>query len=102
MAGAERAGCDVADCLVYKGAYLLVSRRFQRWIPYARVDWRQATHQRGADFVYEARSVRGTFGLHVDLNSHVRAKVEYNWNHELGVPNFPHDVITSSIVVATD
>lgn len=102
MAGVERAACDVADCLDYKGAYLLVSRRFQRWIPYARVDWRQATHQRGADFVYEARSVRGTFGLHVDLNSHVRAKVEYNANHELGVPNFPHDVITSSIVVTTD
>lgn len=102
MVGVERAGCDLADCLDYKGAYLLVSRRFERWIPYARFDWRQATHQRGADFVYEARSVRGTFGLHVDLTSHVRAKLEYNWNHELGVPSFPHDVITSSIVVATD
>jgi hypothetical protein len=102
MAGLERAGCDVADCLDYKGAYLLVSRRFERWIPYARVDWRQATHQRGADFVYEARSVRATVGLHVDVNNHVRAKVEYNFNRELGVPNFPHDVITSSIVIATD
>ena len=44
----------------------------------------------------------GTFGFQVEVNSHVRAKVEYNWNHELGVPSFPHDVITSSIVVATD
>ncbi len=102
MVGLDRASCDVAECLDYKGAYVLVSRQFKRWIPYARFDWRDATHQRGADFVYEARSVRGTFGLHVDVNSNVRAKVEYNWNHELGVPNFPHDVITSSIVVTTD
>ena len=102
MAGVERAGCDVASCLDYKGAYVLVSRRFKRWTPYTRFDWRQATHQRGADFVYEARSIRGTFGFQVEVNSHVRAKVEYNWNHELGVPSFPHDVITSSIVVATD
>jgi hypothetical protein len=102
MTGLDRAGCDVAECLDYKGAYVLVSRRFARWIPYARFDWREATHQRGADFVYEARSIRGTFGLHVDLNSHIRMKVEYNWNHELGVPRFPHDVVTSSIVVMTD
>ena len=102
MPGLQRAECDVAPCLDYKGAYVLVSRRMKRWVPYVRFDWRAATHQQGADFVYEARSIRGTFGMHVDVNSHVLAKVEYNWNRELGVPNFPHDVITSSIVVKTD
>ena len=59
MAGLERAGCDLADCLVYQGAYLMVSRRLKNWIPYARFDWRDATHQRGAEFVYEASSIRG-------------------------------------------
>lgn len=102
MTGLDRAGCDVAECLKYKGAYVLVSQRLKRWTPYARFDWRDATHQRSADFVYEARSVRGTVGLHVKVNDHVLAKVEYNWNHELGVPSFPHDVITGSIVVKTN
>ncbi|HEU0037146.1 MAG TPA: hypothetical protein VFQ53_41335 [Kofleriaceae bacterium] len=103
MLGIERPACDVADCLTYKGAYLLVDRRVTAWLrPYARVDWRDAVHQRGAEFVYESHSLRGTLGARFEVTSRIVGKVEYSWNHELGVPQFPHDVITSSIVVSTD
>lgn len=100
---AERPTCDVADCLRYKGAYVLVSKRIDEWFsPYARLDWRDATHQRGAEFVYEANSIRGTLGVNVRFHKRVQAKLEYIANRELYVPNFPHDVITSSLVVSTD
>jgi hypothetical protein len=103
MLGVERPSCDVAKCLDYKGAYVFVDRRVRHWlIPYARVDWRDATHRDGAQFLYEARSVRATVGANFAITSRIRAKIEYSKNHELGVPYFPHDVLTSSLVVATD
>lgn len=103
MVGIERPACDVAQCLHYKGAYVFVDRRVNRWFtPYARFDWRDATHRHGGDFIYEANSIRATVGAHFEMTSRIIAKIEYDWNHELNVPSFPHDVITSSIVVATD
>ncbi|HUS32594.1 MAG TPA: hypothetical protein VMZ53_29030 [Kofleriaceae bacterium] len=98
------AECDAAPCLTYKGAYLLVARRVQAWVtPYARIDWRDAVHTDGARFVYESHTVRGTVGAHFEMTSRILAKVEYTWNHELGnIPQFANDIVTSSLVVATD
>ncbi len=103
MAGLERARCDLARCLSYKGAYVLVDRRItSRLAPYVRVDWRDAVLENGADFVYESHTLRTTVGLHLEVTSRIVGKIEYTWNRELDAPPFPHDVITSSIVVSTD
>jgi hypothetical protein len=103
MLGIERPSCDVAQCLDYKGAYLFVDRRVTpRFTPYWRIDWRDATHRDGATFLYESHSLRATIGANYAFTSRIRAKFEYSKNHEIGVPSFPHDVLTSSLVVATD
>jgi len=96
--------CDVAPCLHYKGAYLLVDHRIRWWVtPYVRVDWRDAVHTKGAEFVYESHTIRGTFGVHFEMTSHIIAKIEYTKNHELGgIPQFADDILTSSLVVTTD
>lgn len=96
--------CNDAPCLRYKGAYVLVDRRMNAWLtPYVRVDWRDAVHQSGVDFVYESHTLRSTLGAHVELTSRILAKLEYTFNRELGAgPEFPDDVLTSSVVVATD
>jgi hypothetical protein len=96
--------CDVAPCLSYKGAYVLVDRRVNDWLtPYVRVDWRSAVHQHGADFVYESHVARATVGAHIEMTSRILAKLEYTFNHELdGIPQFADDVLTTSLVVATD
>jgi Putative beta-barrel porin-2, OmpL-like. bbp2 len=102
MIGEDRPRCDLAPCLTYKGAYLLVDRKVTDWLqPYVRTDWRDAVHRNGAQFVYESHTVRSTIGVHFGTGS-VIGKVEYTWNRELGVPQFPHDVITSSLVVSMD
>ena len=74
------------------------------WLtPYVRVDWRDAVHQSGVDFVYEAHTLRSTLGVHLEMTSRILAKVEYTFNRELGAgPEFSDDVFTSSVVVATD
>ena len=103
MAGLERARCDLARCLSYKGAYVLVDRRMtSRLTPYVRIDWRDAVLEKGVDFVYESHTLRTTVGLHLEMTSRIVGKIEYTWNRELEAPPFPHDVITSSIVVSTD
>jgi hypothetical protein len=103
MAGLERARCDLARCLSYKGAYVLVDRRMtSRFTPYVRIDWRDAVLEKGVDFVYESHTLRTTVGLHLEMTSRIVGKIEYTWNRELEAPPFPHDVITSSIVVSTD
>jgi len=96
--------CDLAPCLTYKGAYVLVDHRVAEWLtPYVRVDWRSAVHQHGADFVYESHVARATIGAHFEMTSTILAKIEYTFNHELGgIPQFADDVLTTSIVVATD
>jgi len=98
--------CNVAPCLSYKGAYLLVDRRVNSWLtPYVRLDWRDAVHTNGGTnmFVYESHVWRATFGLHLELTNRILAKVEYTFNRELdNIPQFPDDIFTSSIVVATE
>jgi hypothetical protein len=96
--------CDAAPCLRYKAAYILVDRRVNAWfLPYIRVDWREATHQNGVQFVYEARVARATIGARFSVTSRILGKIEYTFVRELaGVPQFPDDVLTTSIVVATD
>ena len=104
--GAGMAGlpCGIAPCLDYKGGYLLVDRRMNTWLePYVRLDWRDAVHVNGAVFAYESHVIRATIGVHVALTYRILGKVEYTFNHELdGIPQFPDDVLTSSLVVATD
>jgi hypothetical protein len=96
--------CDLSPCLTYKGAYVLVDHHTTKWlVPYVRVDWRDAVHTSGVQFVYESHVARATLGARFVLTSRILAKVEYTFNRELdGIPQFPDDVLTSSIVVATD
>jgi len=96
--------CDAAPCLDYKGAYMLVDRRVSpHFTPYFRIDWRDAVHENGATFVYESHVLRQTIGARFSLTSRVLWKLEYTFNEELdNIPQFPDDVITTSVVVATD
>lgn len=97
------AHCGIAQCLTYKAAYLLASQRLRPWLtPYARVDWRDARHQHGIDFLYVTRTMRTTAGVHVTMTSRIIAKLEYTANFELRTPQFPNNVLTTSVVVSTD
>ena len=95
------AKCDLTPCLDYQGAYGLVAYRLTNtFIPYARVDWRDALHEKGTDFVYISDLMRATVGLRAEIGTRVIAKVEGTINRELGrVPQFPNDVVTSSLVI---
>ena len=92
--------CDVAACLEYKGAYGLFGFRATSWLtPYLRVDWREATHKSGSDFVYVSKLVRGTIGANLRFGSNVILKAEYTENHELPpLPEFNNNIFTSSLV----
>jgi hypothetical protein len=98
------APCNVAPCLDYKGAYVLVSRRVNSWLtPFVRGDWRDAVHKNGAQFVYESHNLRATLGIHVELTNRIIGKAEYTFNREIdNIPDFPDDIFTTSIVVATE
>lgn len=93
--------CDEAQCLDYRGAYGLVAYRVTNWLmPYVRVDFREALHQSGASFVYISDVVRVTGGLRLELGTHVIIKAEYTHLREVGrIPEFPDDVLTTSLVV---
>ncbi len=93
--------CGVAACLFYRGAYgQLAWRATNILVPYARVDWRAATHRRGLDWAYVSNAVRGTFGLRADVTSFLNIKMEYVVNREVSILEFPDDVFTTSLVVA--
>lgn len=96
--------CGLAPCLTYKAAYLLAAPRLATWaIPYLRVDWRSATHVDGVNFVYESHDLRTTVGAHFEMTSRIIGKIEYTYVRELDhIPQFPDNVLTSSIVVQTD
>jgi hypothetical protein len=98
------APCDLVACLDYKGAYLLVDRYVTpKVIPYMRIDWRSAVHIKATDFVYESHTLRATVGAQFEMTSQIIGKLEYTYNRELGgIPQFPDDVITTSLVVKTD
>jgi hypothetical protein len=96
----DGAACDLVPCLRYMGAYGQIAYRALNWLtPYARADWRSAFHRSGASFVYVSELVRATAGLRFELGPSVVIKAEYTLIRELGpVPEFPDDVLTSSLV----
>ena len=95
------APCDLAPCIRYQGAYGLVGYRLTNvFVPYARVDWRDALHQSGESFVYISQLVRATVGLRAEIGTRVILKAEGTLNRELGrIPQFPNDVVTTSLVI---
>ncbi|HEY4179165.1 MAG TPA: hypothetical protein VGM90_20115 [Kofleriaceae bacterium] len=101
MSGAMGVPCDLAPCLTYKGAYGQASYRVSNvFTPYVRVDWRDALHQSGASFVYYSELMRVTAGVRAEIGTRVILKAEATKNIELGeLPQFPDDVITSSLVL---
>jgi hypothetical protein len=95
--------CDIVECLNYQGAYAMIDRHVNSWfVPYARVDWRSAVAEDGVQFVYESHVLRATVGTHFEVTSRIVAKLEYTFNTELQGPQFPHDVVTTSLVISTD
>ena len=101
--GKEAAGvpCAGAACLQYRGAYGLVGYRVALYfIPYLRVDWREATMRSGRDWAYVSNVVRGTLGLRFEPRSRIALKAEYTLNRELTKFEFPDDVFTTSFVVS--
>jgi hypothetical protein len=95
------AKCDLAACLDYKGAYGLVAYRVTNtFVPYARVDYRDAYHWAGASFVYISPLMRATIGVRAEIGTRVIAKLEGTKNVELDdLPTIPNDVVTSSLVI---
>lgn len=92
--------CGLAPCLHYTGAYGQLGYRATNWItPYLRVDWRDAVHASGASFVYISDLMRATAGAHFEIGTNTIVKVEYTYNRELGMPQFPDDIFTSALVV---
>lgn len=92
--------CSGAACLKYKAAYGLFGYHLTGWLmPYARSDFRDALHVKGASFVYRTKLVRATAGLRFDLGTNVIVKGEYTHIMELDpLPSFKNDVLTSSLV----
>ena len=97
----DAAPCDLAPCIDYEGAYLMAGYRATNLlVPYARLDWRDALHRSGRSFVYISALLRATAGARLELGTHVIIKAEYTLNRELGrIPQFPNDVLTTSLVV---
>ncbi|CAN5910988.1 hypothetical protein BH11MYX3_BH11MYX3_14920 [soil metagenome] len=95
------ASCDEAPCITYQGAYgQLGYRATNVFIPYARVDWRDALHESGASFVYISQLMRFTVGIRAEIGTRVIIKAEGTLNRELGrAPQFPNDVVTTSLVL---
>ena len=95
------APCDLAPCLRYQGFYGQLGYRFTNWfMPYMRVDGRDALHQSGVSFTYISQLMRVTTGVHFEFGTNVIAKAEYTVIKELGsVPEIPDNVFTSSLVV---
>jgi hypothetical protein len=53
--------------------------------------------------VYVSDVLRVTAGVRVVFSRYAMAKLEYTWNRELGrIPEFPDDVLTTSVVVSTE
>ncbi|MDB4959398.1 MAG: uncharacterized protein JWO36_6967 [Myxococcales bacterium] len=93
--------CGVADCLRYKGAYGQIGYLLNNWLmPYTRIDWRSALHRSGVNFAYISDLARATVGIRSEIGTNVIVKAEYTTIRELGgQPQFPNDVVTSSMVI---
>jgi hypothetical protein len=93
--------CGAAACLSYKGAYGLAGvRLLYIFVPYLRVDWRQADMRSARDYAYMSDVVRATVGLRIEPHSRIALKAEYTFNRELTAFQFPDDVLTTSFVVS--
>lgn len=93
--------CGTAPCINYKGAYGLVGVRVAWYfVPYVRVDWRQARMRSGLDYAYVSDVFRTTVGVRYEPNSRVAVKAEYTFNAELTGFQFPNDIFTTSFVVS--
>lgn len=93
--------CGEAECLEFQGAYGLLGIRANNIaMPYIRIDWRDALHRSGAEFVYISQVMRATFGLNLRIFENLIVKGEYTVNQELGrIPVVANDVFTTSLVV---
>ena len=93
--------CETTQCIRYKGAYGQLGYRWLNWLtPYARVDFRDALHQKGESFVYISELLRVTGGARLELGPSVIVKAEYTVTRELGkAPDFKNNVFTSSMVI---
>ncbi len=104
VAGPE---CDEAPCLRYRGAYLLAGYRVNNtFVPYFRVDNRDALHLSGASFVYVSTATRFTLGLRAEIGTRVIVKAEGTLNREMDLfgadvkfPPIENDVVTTSLVI---
>jgi hypothetical protein len=92
--------CAQAPCLRVLGAYGTVGYRALNWLmPFVRVDWRDAVHQSGADFVYVSQVTRISPGARFEVSPHVVIKAQYTFNLEVGrIPRIPNDIFTTSLV----
>lgn len=88
--------------LDFRGAYIQGAYRVNEWLtPYARGDWRRATHVDPARrFAYVVAESRFTVGLRFDLSPRILLKAEYVHIMELGpVPDIRNDVFAASLVL---
>lgn len=93
--------CAGAACLQYKGAYGLLGYRVAMYfVPYLRVDWREATMRSGREWAYVSKVLRGTLGVRFEPRSRIAVKAEYTLNRELTKFEFPDDVFTASFIVS--
>lgn len=93
--------CDRAPCLRFQGAYGELAYRIANWVGFGfRVDWRDADHRAGNEFVYVSDLVRTTAMARFEIDRFAIIKAEYTHTHELfGRPRIDNDVVTSSAVV---
>jgi hypothetical protein len=99
--------CDEAPCLRYRGGYLLAGYRVNNtFVPYFRVDNRDALHLSGASFVYVSTATRFTLGLRAEIGTRVIVKAEGTLNREMDLfgaevkfPPIENDVVTTSLVI---
>ena len=98
--------CDLAPCLRYWGGYVLAAYRLTNtFVPYLRLDNRDALHSSGASFVYVSTVARATLGLRAEIGTHVVFKAEGTLNREVDlddptrIPTIPDDVVTTSLVI---
>jgi hypothetical protein len=101
--------CDEAPCLRYRGGYIQAAYRVTNvFIPYFRVDNRDALHISGTSFVYVSTATRFTLGLRAEIGTRVIVKAEGTLNREMDwdfqkpsatYPTIPNDVVTTSLVI---
>lgn len=93
--------CSGAACLKYKAGYGLIGvRMLWCFVPYVRVDYRQADLRLGSEYAYMSDVMRVTGGVRFEPNSRIAVKAEYTYNHEFTAFQFPDNVLTTSFVLS--